>query len=92
MKRVFFKPELGGQPQVYLTRTINFGEMAAGCYAIAALKMTVRVFGSRSLEEVRAMHITDMVRGADVQAKPDAWSRSWCLYLMAACCSCRRLL
>ncbi|MCP3666271.1 MAG: hypothetical protein GY696_27855, partial [Gammaproteobacteria bacterium] len=75
LKRVFFTPELGGQPQVYLTRTINFGEMAAGCYAIAALMMTARVFGSCSLEEVRDMHITDMVRGADVQAKPEAWRK-----------------
>ncbi|MCP3664907.1 MAG: hypothetical protein GY696_20825 [Gammaproteobacteria bacterium] len=49
--------------------------MGAGCYAIAVLKMMARVFGSRSLEEVHDMHVTDMVRGADVQAKPEAWSK-----------------
>ena len=54
LKRVFFTP-------VYLTRTINFGEMVASCYAIAALKMTRRLFGNCSLEEVHDMHITDMV-------------------------------
>ncbi len=73
LKRVFFTPELGGQPQNYLTTT--FGEMAAGCYAIAALKMTARVFGSRSLKEARAMQITDMIRGVVLQAKPDAWRK-----------------
>ncbi len=66
---------LGGQPQVYLTRTINFGERASGCYAIAALKMTALVFGSHSLEEVRDMHVTEMVQGANVQAKPKAWRK-----------------
>ncbi|MCP3661037.1 MAG: hypothetical protein GY696_00850, partial [Gammaproteobacteria bacterium] len=75
LKRVFYTPELGGKPQVYLTRTINFGEMTTGCYAIAALKMTARVFGSRSLEEVRDMHVMDMVRGTDVQAKQEAWRK-----------------
>ncbi|MCP3665604.1 MAG: hypothetical protein GY696_24420 [Gammaproteobacteria bacterium] len=75
LKRVFFTPVLGGQPQVYLTRTINFWEMAAGCYAIAVLKMTACMFGSPSLEEGCNMHVTDMVRGADVQAKPEAWRK-----------------
>ncbi|MCP3663529.1 MAG: hypothetical protein GY696_13735 [Gammaproteobacteria bacterium] len=37
--------------------------------------MTARMFGSRSLEEVHDMHVTDMVQGADVQAKQDAWRK-----------------
>ncbi|MCP3662853.1 MAG: hypothetical protein GY696_10205 [Gammaproteobacteria bacterium] len=55
-----------------MTGTINFVEIAAGCYAITGLKMTVHVFGSLSLEEVHDMHVTDMVRVANVQAKQEA--------------------
>ncbi len=35
--------------------------------------MTAHMFGSRSLEEVHDMHASDIVHGADVQAKQEAW-------------------
>ena len=67
---------LDGEPQVYLTRTINDREAAAGCYTDAALILTTH--GNSNFEEVKAMHSSKVISGADVKVNQEAWYYCFC--------------
>ncbi len=75
LKRVWFSPTEDGELQVYLTRKINFGEVAAGAVAGAALRLTAEIFCGRSDGEVREMY-SSSVTGGEVQPCPEAWRPS----------------
>jgi hypothetical protein len=47
MRRVIWSSgDLQGDPDVYVTTMVNFGEKLAECITIAATRETIRLFGS----------------------------------------------
>jgi len=73
MKRVLFSPTPDGPLEIYLTKVVNFGELAAGNLAVTALKLTSRLFGGKSEAEVKEMYGDGQVKGSEIVAKPELW-------------------
>ena len=73
MKRVLFSPTPDGPLEIYLTKVVNFGELAAGNLAVTALKLTSSLFGGKSEAEVKEMYGEGQINGSEIVAKPELW-------------------
>ena len=73
LKRVWFTETEDGDPEIYLTKRINFGEKLAGDFAVTALRLTGRIFGGRSRQDVHDVYGSEYVKGANVVANQDLW-------------------
>jgi len=73
LKRVWFSGTADGELEVYLTKKINFGEGLAGDMAVTALRLTGRIFGGRSLQDVHDVYGSESIKGSDVIPSQDLW-------------------
>ena len=53
--RVLWSLEPGAEPDIYLTKTVNFGDKPAGCTAIVCLNKTAEMFGEENQDARRSL-------------------------------------
>ncbi|MFZ9080806.1 MAG: hypothetical protein ACO23H_19925, partial [Alphaproteobacteria bacterium] len=73
LKRIWFAETEDSEPEIYLTKRINFGERLAGDFAVTALRLTGRIFGGRSRQDVQDVYGSESVKGCDVVANTELW-------------------
>ena len=73
IRRVLWSPVVGEAPVTYLTTCVNFGDRAAGCVAITALRKTAGMFGDINPEAARMLredaYVDDIITGVETKAQ-----------------------
>ena len=71
--RVLWSSEPGAEPDIYLTKTINFGDKPAGCTAIVCLNKTAEMFGEENQDARRSLikdnYVDDTISSAKALEK-----------------------